>query len=106
MAYRDAAQDSLDQWQAWRSVRCPVLLLHGMQSDALSAQTIARMRRTHAVTVAHIPDTGHTPVLSDRNQTHQIVAWLRGDGDDAAEFSIPHARPRQAWPVMRGAGMG
>jgi pimeloyl-ACP methyl ester carboxylesterase len=106
MAYRDAAQDSLDQWQAWRGVRCPVLLLHGMASDALSAQTIARMRRTHAVTVAHIPDTGHTPVLSDRNQTHQIVAWLRGDARDAVEFSIPHALPRQAWPVLRDAGMG
>lgn len=92
-AYRDEAATSLDQWAAWARIRCPVLLLHGMQSDALSARTIARMRRGHAVTVAHVPDTGHTPVLADRHQTACIADWLRGDGAPG-RFSIPHAPPR------------
>lgn len=106
LAYREAARRSVDQWQAWRRVRCPVLLLHGMQSDALSARTIARMQRLHPITVAHIPDTGHTPVLSDRNQTRCIREWLHGDGRAAPAFSIPHARPREAWPSLQHAGTG
>ncbi len=106
LAYRDEAQHDLDQWAEWQQVRCPVLLLHGLQSDALSARTIARMRRGHAVTVAHIPDTGHTPVLCDRHQTRSIADWLRGDGLAATEFSIPHALPREPWPAPRSADAG
>src|SRR5207237_1839620 len=35
LAYRSDAQRSLHQWDLWREVRCPVLLIHGLQSDAL-----------------------------------------------------------------------
>lgn len=93
-AWADGAATSLDQWAAWSHVRCPVLLLHGLQSDALSGRTIARMRRGPApLTVAHVPDTGHTPVLADRHQTACIAGWLQGDGAPS-HFSIPHAPPR------------
>lgn len=108
-AYRQQAGTSLRQWEDWRRVPCPVLLMHGTASDALSEATIARMRRSADVTVAHIPDTGHTPVLSDRHQTWWIGHWLRDPAPAPAEFSIPHAYPRWAWhrasvpqPVMEG----
>jgi pimeloyl-ACP methyl ester carboxylesterase len=97
MAYRREAGRSLDQWAEWEHVRCPVLLLHGMESDALSARTIARMRPGHDLSVAHIPRTGHTPMLSDRHQTHAIGAWLAGEGPDATEFSLPLAPERLRW---------
>ena len=44
-AYRCGAQRSLLQWDAWKQVNCPVLLIHGLQSDALFAPTIRRMSR-------------------------------------------------------------
>ena len=44
-AYQRDAQESLDQWSLWERVRCPVLLIHGMLSDALLAPTIKRMQR-------------------------------------------------------------
>ena len=96
---RDGA---VDQWADWARLKCPVLLLHGMQSDALTPAIIARMRRSNAscqLTVAHIPETGHTPLLSDRNQTRCIGDWLagRGWGVEHPEFSIPLAHPRLAW---------
>lgn len=99
MAYRRDAQEDVDQWQAWSRVRCPVLLLHGMESDALSLRTIARMQDGHELTVAHIPQTGHTPVLSDRHQTPAIGQWLADHPalQAGSEFSLLHASPRQAW---------
>jgi len=92
-AYRADAQESLDQWSLWKKVRCPVLLIHGMLSDALLAPTIKRMQLAANVTVMHVPDTGHTPVLSDRNQNWFIHQWLRGR-TDAREWSVLHARLR------------
>lgn len=93
LAYQREAQADVDQWEAWGEVRCPTLLLHGMESDALSTATIARMDRMHPMTVAHIPKTGHTPVLCDGHQTHCIGDWLRGNGETRPAFSIPLAAP-------------
>jgi pimeloyl-ACP methyl ester carboxylesterase len=100
LAYRDEAAMSIDQWDDWAGVRCPVLLLHGMASDALTAGTIARMQRSQPLTVVHLPDTGHTPVLADRDQTEFIGAWLKGACAGPCECSLPHApaRARSAPP--------
>ena len=92
-AYRADAQEALDQWPQWRKVRCPVLLIHGMLSDALQGPTIKRMQMRDGVTVMHVPDTGHTPVLSDRNQNWFIHEWLR-DETESVEWSVLHARLR------------
>ncbi|HSW07095.1 alpha/beta fold hydrolase [Aquabacterium sp.] len=97
LAYQRDAACSVDQWDAWAALQCPVLLVHGLESDALSPATITRMQRGHALTLAHVPDTGHTPVLSDRHQTAMIGDWLRGDGAGPAEFSVPHAPMRRPW---------
>jgi pimeloyl-ACP methyl ester carboxylesterase len=94
-AYRADAQESLDQWKLWKRVKCPVLLIHGMLSDALLEPTIKRMRENPKVTVMHVPDTGHTPVLSDRNQNWFIHQWLRG-ATDAREWTVLHAKLRDA----------
>jgi pimeloyl-ACP methyl ester carboxylesterase len=93
-AYRAAAQHSLDQWKEWRRVQCPVLSIHGMISDALLPATIKRMRTNHRVCVMHVPDTGHTPVLSDRNQNWFIHEWLMGRVD-ASEWTVLHAKRRE-----------
>lgn len=92
-AYRADAQEALDQWTLWRKVRCPVLLIHGMLSDALLPPTIKRMQQNHNVTVMHVPDTGHTPVLSDRNQNWFIHEWLCGRTESRA-WTVLHARLR------------
>jgi len=100
-AYRDDAQKSLRQWQHWAKVRCPVLLIHGMMSDALLPETIERMRSTRGIAVMHVPDTGHTPVLSDRNQTWFIREWLLGAGACTDEWTVLHAALRSVAPVVQ-----
>jgi pimeloyl-ACP methyl ester carboxylesterase len=93
-AFRADAQDNLDQWREWEKIRCPVLLIHGMMSDALFPPTIKRMREKHDVAVMHVPDTGHTPVLSDRNQNWFIHEWLM-DRTASKEWTVLHARARE-----------
>jgi pimeloyl-ACP methyl ester carboxylesterase len=92
-AFKRDAQESLDQWKVWKRVRCPVLLIHGLLSDALSLPTIRRMCESHDVCVMHVPDTGHTPVLSDRNQNWFIHEWLVGRAA-GSEWCVLHARVR------------
>jgi pimeloyl-ACP methyl ester carboxylesterase len=90
-AYKKDAAITFVQWRMWERVRCPVLLIHGMLSDALLPPTIARMKRSPRVTVMHVPDTGHTPVLSDRNQNWFIHDWLTGAGTAVREWTVLHA---------------
>lgn len=99
-AYRRDAQESLDQWQLWDRIRCPVLLIRGLHSDALLPPTIKRMTRSKAVAIMHVPDTGHTPVLADRNQIWFIREWLRENDRVAREWTVLHAPSRQPF---RGA---
>ncbi len=101
-AYRADAQVSLDQWALWRKVKAPVLLIHGMLSDALLPPTIKRMQQNPNVTVMHVPDTGHTPVLSDRNHNHFIHEWLYGRCE-SREWSVLHARLRDEPEVAKKA---
>ena len=93
-AYKEDAQKSLTQWRLWDKLRCPVLVIHGMLSDALLEPTIKRMQRKKTVCVMHVPDTGHTPVLSDRNQNHFIRDWLTGK-IDTREWTVLHAKLRE-----------
>jgi len=44
-----------------------------------------------------VPDTGHTPVLSDRNQNWFIHEWLMGR-QSADEWTVLHAKPREDAP--------
>ena len=84
---------SLLQWKQWRNVRCPILLIHGLQSDCLFDATIRRMARGKDLTLMHLPDTGHAPLLADRNQIHFIRDWLeRAAADATAQWSVLHAR--------------
>ena len=101
-AFRTDAQHSLDQWNLWKKVRCPVLVIHGMISDALLPQTIERMRKSANMWLMHVPDTGHTPVLSDRNQNWYIHEWLM-DRMETREWSVLHARPREGESAARPA---
>jgi pimeloyl-ACP methyl ester carboxylesterase len=97
-AYRSQAQHSVSQWPQWQQVKCPVLLIHGMQSDALFEPTIQRMRRGKVVQLMRVPDTGHTPLLADRHHIAFIRDWLEGRAPDGGEWSVLHAAGRDAYP--------
>lgn len=85
-AYRNDAHEDADQWAAWEQLTVPVLVLHGVESDALLPETLARMRTRAQTSVVHVESTGHTPALAEPNQVAVIRRWLddpRSIADDA-----------------------
>ena len=97
-AYRHDSQHSLMQWEQWRSVNVPMLLIHGLQSDALLESTIERMRRNKDLALMHIPDTGHSPLLADRNHCWFIREWLLRPQSTHGDWSALHAAVRDPLP--------
>ena len=97
-SYRRDAHKSLLQWPQWQQVTCPTLLIHGLQSDALFEPTIRRMSRGKQVTLMRLPDTGHAPLLADRNQIWFIRDWLLGQGTAEREWSVLHAPLGERYP--------
>jgi len=79
LAYRSAATKSLNQWNYWDQIKCPVLLLHGLESDALSHKTIDHMRINPLLSVIHVHGAGHTPSLSDGELNQWIADWVLDD---------------------------
>ena len=79
LAYRKTASTSLDQWDEWDDVKCPVLLLHGMKSDAVSNSVVDRMRQNKNLSVIQIEEAGHTPTLADKPLIEFIVSWVEND---------------------------
>jgi len=65
-AIRDAIRagrwsDPIDLWAAWSAIRCPTLLIRGVESDVLSAETATRMLETcSAARLVEVVDAGHT----------------------------------------------
>lgn len=99
LAYRAESTQSLDLWHYWSEVRCPVLVIHGMLSDALEQDTLDRMRAYSHLSVIHVEDTGHTPTLSDFPLNQKIVNWiLNQDQFEDAIYRIEYSPPKVIYP--------
>jgi pimeloyl-ACP methyl ester carboxylesterase len=103
LAYRRDAQQPLALWRDWARLRCRTLVLHGLQSDALTLPLLRRMGRPRPAApppqVVHVPATGHTPALCDRHQTGLVAAWLQGRLDDLGPCCLLPAATRSAGTI-------
>ena len=64
----------------WEKVTAPTLILHGAESDVLSADTVSLMRKTNAKANSHtIAGVGHAPSLMDDAQINLVLNWLATD---------------------------
>ncbi|MDC8784767.1 alpha/beta fold hydrolase [Roseateles koreensis] len=71
-----------DLWEAWDSLRLPVLCLRGESSDLLLPETAQAMRlRGPRAEVVTIPDCGHAPALNVPAQWQAVADFLNADGD-------------------------
>ncbi len=82
-AFKTDPTGAVDLWPIWDSVRCPVLVLHGIESDLLQPATAAAMAargpKAHVIDLPHI---GHAPSLMVDDQIVAITDFLLGQ--DAA----------------------
>ena len=68
-----------DLWPVWDAIRCPTLVLHGRESDLLSAATVAQMAaRGPKPAVVEFEGVGHAPMLLHADQIDPVVRFLRG----------------------------
>ena len=73
-----AINQDVDLWWAYDRVRCPVLLLHGVDSDVLPAPIAQEMtQRGPRAELVEFPRIGHAPALMDSTQIATIAAFLR-----------------------------
>jgi pimeloyl-ACP methyl ester carboxylesterase len=66
-------------WPLWDQIRCPVLVLHGKESDVLLQSTVEEMkRRGPRIEVVEIDGVGHAPTLTDPKHIRIVRDWLLG----------------------------
>ncbi|MDO0944378.1 MULTISPECIES: alpha/beta fold hydrolase [Chromohalobacter] len=66
-----------DLWAAWRALHCPVMAIHGAQSDILSSATLTTMQHHQPrLAIVEVPDCGHAPMLDRPAQAAAIAAFL------------------------------
>lgn len=67
----------IEFWPFWEKVTCPVLLIHGQNSDVLTPQIIGQMKEIKKdLEVITFPDTGHAPALMNAEQISCIRSFL------------------------------
>ncbi|HAT1776385.1 alpha/beta hydrolase [Legionella pneumophila] len=67
----------INLWSIWKQIECPVLVIHGVNSDILTSEIITQMKKTHALTeVYEVENAGHAPALLDLTVHQRIEDWL------------------------------
>lgn len=78
-AMRAAPPGDVDLWSVYDSVRCPVLVVRGAQSDVLTASTAAEMAgRGPTAEVVTLAGIGHAPALMAEDQIALVRDFLDG----------------------------
>jgi pimeloyl-ACP methyl ester carboxylesterase len=72
-----APAPSMDPWQAFRAMRCPVLVLRGAESDVLSRETAQAMcAAVSDCQLVEVPGVGHAPVLTEPESRQALESFL------------------------------
>ncbi len=71
-----ANPEDVSLWPAWESLRGPLLVLRGAESDLLDAPTAAAMARRADTRVVTVAGCGHAPALMADEQVAEILDFL------------------------------
>lgn len=64
-------------WKYWDRIKCPVLILRGVESDFLSRTLAEKMlRRLPGAELVEYEGVGHVPPLNSEEQIAPIMEWL------------------------------
>ena len=69
ISFQEHEITDIDLWAQWDQLTVPTLVLRGVESDILSAQTAVQMQlRGAKAQIVELPGIGHAPMLMDDNQ--------------------------------------
>jgi len=72
-----AVQPAASHWEQWEQISCPVLLIWGMKSKLLIADTVERMKTSGPrAEVFEVPYAGHCPRLENEEQINAVRNFL------------------------------
>ena len=76
-AFKGDSVKSLEIWDSWDAIRCPVAVLRGQESDVLLPETAEEMRiRGPKAEVNTILGVGHVPALMASDQIEWVREWF------------------------------
>jgi pimeloyl-ACP methyl ester carboxylesterase len=74
----------------------PMLLIHGVNSDILSADTVTAMQAHHpGMAVIDVPDEGHVPLLDNDELIGRIARFVE-TCDPASRSTAAYAKTQDA----------
>lgn len=69
--------EDVDLWSTWDAVRCPTLVVRGVESDVLRSHDAKMMsQRGPQAELVELASIGHAPALMADDQIHIIKDWL------------------------------
>jgi pimeloyl-ACP methyl ester carboxylesterase len=74
---QSASEGDISLWPVYDAVRCPTLVIRGVESDLLLAQTHQEMgQRGPRAQLLEFPDCGHAPMLMHDEQIEAVKSFL------------------------------
>ena len=104
-AFRTGMVYNLNLWGYWDKIRCPTMVLRGVESDMLPSDMAEEMsQRGPKAKLVEIPECGHAPALMDDAQISLIINWLQAKlkrrrqprDDEAEEIPLAGGAARRA----------
>ena len=75
--FHEKPLEDVDLWAMWDSIRCPVLVIRGAESDLLLSETADEMqRRGPPMDLVELAGVGHAPALMSDDQIRIVRDWL------------------------------
>jgi len=73
----DESAPAVDLWEQFDSISCPLMLLHGTQSDVLTGDIVAGMQaRRPSMALFQFDDCGHAPGLHLADHIEPVVRFI------------------------------
>lgn len=75
--FRDGVGHDIELWDIWKAIRASVMVIHGLDSDILTQETLDKMKDIIPdLTVVHCVRVGHAPALMTKEQIDSVARWL------------------------------
>ncbi|WP_353570601.1 alpha/beta hydrolase [Candidatus Albibeggiatoa sp. nov. BB20] len=75
--FQESIGQDVELWDIWKLIKSPVMVLHGLDSDILTQDTLDKMKEIHSeLTIVHCVKVGHAPPLTTKEQTDSAACWL------------------------------